>query len=177
MTEWLSTQPLLKLLNSATIVWKQIRIIHRKSIRLCANKTIKTGKTLIPVLGKDISMLVFSCEVMSNSLQSHGLHHVRLLCPPISPGICSNSCPFSPWYYLTVSFSVTPFSSCLLSFLPSGSFPTSWLFTSGGQSIGASVSSSFLSVNIQGWFPLRLTGLYVWVDKYDLQNDLKIAGY
>ena len=41
----------------------------------------------------------------------------------------------------------------------SGSFPMSQFFTSSGQSIGASVSASVLPVNIQKWFPLRLTGL------------------
>ena len=50
-----------------------------------------------------------------------------------------------------------PLSFCLQSFPASGSFPVSWLFTSGGQSIGA--SGSFLSMNIQDWFPLGLTGL------------------
>ena len=33
------------------------------------------------------------------------------------------------------------------------------VFTSGGQSIGASVSASALPMNIQDWFPLGLTGL------------------
>ena len=48
----------------------------------------------------------------------------------------------------------------VLKFFPgSGSFPMSWLFTSGGQSIGASASSSALPMNIQGWYPLGLTGL------------------
>ena len=51
------------------------------------------------------------------------------------------------------------FSSCLQSFPASRSFPVSWLFTSGGQSIGASASASVLPVNIQGWFPLGLSGL------------------
>ena len=51
------------------------------------------------------------------------------------------------------------FSSCLQSFPASGSFPMSRLFTSGGQSIGASVSALVLSLNIQDWFPLGLTGL------------------
>ena len=51
-----------------------------------------------------------------------------------------------------------------LLFLPSifptsGSFPVSWLIASGGQSIGASASASVLSMNIQGWFVLELTGL------------------
>ena len=58
-----------------------------------------------------------------------------------------------------MSSSVVPFSSCLLSFPASESIPVSWLFPSGGQSIGASVSASVLPVNIQGWFPLALTGL------------------
>ena len=47
----------------------------------------------------------------------------------------------------------------LLSFPPSQSFPVSWLFASGGQSIRASVSASVLPLNIQGWFPLGLSGL------------------
>ena len=51
-----------------------------------------------------------------------------------------------------------PFSSCLPSFPASGSFSVSQFFASGGQSIGASVSTSFLPVNIQGWSPLELTG-------------------
>ena len=52
-----------------------------------------------------------------------------------------------------------PFSSCLQSFPASGSFLMSWLFTSGGQSIGVSASTSVFPMNIQGLFPLGLTGL------------------
>ena len=52
-----------------------------------------------------------------------------------------------------------PFSSCPQSFPASGSFPMSRLFASGGQSIGASFSTSAFSMNIQGWFPLGLTCL------------------
>ena len=40
---------------------------------------------------------------MSNSLQPHGLQRARLLCPPLSPGVCSNSCPLCQWWYLTIS--------------------------------------------------------------------------
>ena len=54
---------------------------------------------------------------------------------------------------------VVPFSSRLESFPASGSFPMSQFFASGGQSIGASASASVLPMNIQGWFPLRLTDL------------------
>ena len=58
----------------------------------------------------------------------------------------------------TISSSVVPFSSCLQSFAASGSFPMSWFFASGGQSIGASASASVLPVNIQDLFPLGWTG-------------------
>ena len=64
----------------------------------------------------------------------------RLSCPSLSPGVCSNSCALSRWCYLTISSCVVPFSSCLLWFLASGSFPMSWVFPSGGQSIRASAS-------------------------------------
>ena len=55
--------------------------------------------------------------------------------------------------------SVAPFTSCSQSFPASGSFPVSQLFISGHQSIEASSSASVLPMNIQGWFPLGLTGL------------------
>ena len=56
---------------------------------------------------------------------------------------------------LTISSSATPFSCFLQSFPSAGSFPMSWLFTAGRQSIGA--SALVLPMNIQGWFPLGLT--------------------
>ena len=70
----------------------------------------------------------------------HGLQHAKFPCSSSSPGACSNSCPLSQRYHPTISSSVIPFSSCLLSFPASGSFPMSWPFASGGQSIGASAS-------------------------------------
>ena len=95
---------------------------------------------------------------MSNSLVSYGLKHTNLPCPSASPGACSNSRPLSQWCHPTISSSVTPFSSCLQFFPGSGSFSLSWLFTSGGQSNGASASASVLPVNIQDWLPLGWTG-------------------
>ena len=65
---------------------------------------------------------------------------------------------WNPWYQLTILSSVVPFSFCLQCFPASRSFPVSWLFASGGQSIGASVSALVLPVNIQDWFPLGWTG-------------------
>ena len=96
---------------------------------------------------------------MSDSLWPHGLQHTRLLCPSLSPRVCSNSCPLCQWCYPTISSSAARFSFPLQSFPASGSFPMSRLFASGGQSIGASASASVLPMNIQGWFSLGLTGL------------------
>ena len=102
--------------------------------------------------GQPSGWLLFGCLVVSNTLRPHGVQHARLPCPSLSPGVCSNSCPFSPWCHPTISSSVTLFSSFPQSFPASGSFPMGWLFPSGGQSTGA--SASVLPMNIQGWFPL-----------------------
>ena len=66
---------------------------------------------------------------------------------------------------LTISSSATVFSFCLESFPASGSFRLNWLFTSSGQNIESSASASVLPMNIQGWFPLRLTGLVFLMSK------------
>ena len=96
---------------------------------------------------------------MSNSLWPHGLQHSRLPCPSLFPRVCSDSCPLNLWCYPIISSSTAPFSFCLQSFPDWGSFQMSWLFASGGQSIGASALASFIPINIQEWFPLGLTGL------------------
>ena len=95
----------------------------------------------------------------------HGLQHARLPCPSPSPRVFSNSRPLSQWRHSAILSSVVPFSSCVQSLPASGSFPKSQLFTSGGQSIGVSASTSVLPVNIQGWFPLGLTGLIFLLSK------------
>ena len=82
--------------------------------------------------------LLFSHSVVSDSLWPQGLQHTRLPCPSSTPGACSNSCPLSQWCHPTISSSVIPFSSCLQSFLASGSFLVNQLFASGGQSTGPS---------------------------------------
>ena len=92
------------------------------------------------------------------TLPPHGPQRARLPCPSPSPGVCSNSCPLSRWCHPTISSYVVPFSSCLQYFPALRSFPMSWLFASGGQSIRASASASVLPMNIQSWFPLGWTG-------------------
>ena len=99
------------------------------------------------------SYLLFSLSVVSDSLQPHELQHTRLPYPSPSPRGCSNSCPLSRWCHPTISSSVVPLSSCPQSFPASGSFQMSQLFSSGGQSIGVSVSTSVPLMNTQEWSP------------------------
>ena len=104
------------------------------------------------------TLVQFSQSVMSNSLRPHGLQPARPPRPSPTPGIDSNSCSLSQGCHPTISSSVVPFSSHLQSFLASGSSQMSQPFASGGQSIGVSVSTSVLPMNIQDWFPLGWTG-------------------
>ena len=104
------------------------------------------------------SSVQFSCSVMSNSLWPHRLQHTRPPCPSPTPGVYPNSRLLSRWCHPTISSSVIPFSSCLQSFPASGSFQMSQFFTSGGQSIGVSASTSVLPMNIRYQFPLGWTG-------------------
>ena len=98
----------------------------------------------------------FSCSVVSDSLQPHGLQHTRPPHPLPTPRVYSNPCPLSQWCHPTISSSVIPFS-CLQSFPASGSFPMSQFFKSGGERIGVSASASVLPMNIQDWSPLGWT--------------------
>ena len=109
------------------------------------------------VYGLFFCSVQFSHSVMSNSLWPHGLQHARPPWPSPTPGVYSNSCPLSRWCHPAISSSVVPFSSRLQSFPVSGSFQISQFFTSGGQRIGVSASTSVLSMNIQDWFPLGWT--------------------
>ena len=102
---------------------------------------------------------LFSRTIMSDSLWPQRLQHTRLPCPLLSSGVYSDSCPLNQWCHPIISSSVVPFSSCLQSFPASGSYMMSQVFTLGGQIIRASASPSVLPMNIQGWFPLGLTGL------------------
>ena len=115
---------------------------------------------------------------MSNSSQPYELQDARSSCPSLSAGGCSNSCPLVQWCHPTISFSVTPFSSCPQSFQASESFPVSQLFASGDQSIGASASVSVFPMNIQGWFPWGFLEdwfdfLEDWFDLLAIQGTLK----
>ena len=66
-------------------------------------------------------------------LRPHESQQARPPCPSPSPGVYSNSCPWSRWCHSTISSSVIPFSSHLQSFPASGSFQMSQPFASGGK--------------------------------------------
>ena len=119
--------------------------------------------------------LLFSGQVIADSLWPHGLQHARLCCPSVSPGVCSNSCPLSQKCLLTISSSAALFSSYPQSSSTSGSFPISHLFGSSGQSIGASVS--VLPMNIQGLFPLGLTDFILLAVQWTLTRLEIITNY
>ena len=114
----------------------------------------------IHVHGKSFHLISvqFSRWVVSNSLQLNAPQHARPPCPSPTTWIYSNSYPLSRWCHLTISSSVFPFSSCPQSFPASGSFQMTQIFTSGGQSIAVSASTSVLPVNTQDWSPLGWTG-------------------
>ena len=104
------------------------------------------------------SSVQFSHSVVSDSLGPHGWQHSRPHCPSPTPTkACWNLCPLSQWCHSIISSSVFPFSSRLQSFPASGSFQMSQFFTWNGQSIGVSISTSVLPINIQDWFLLRWT--------------------
>ena len=99
---------------------------------------------------------------MPHSLWLHRLQHASLFCPSLSPRVCSNSYSLSQWCHSTVSSSVAP-SPIALSLSQHQSFPMSWLFASGAKVLELQRQSfqkiQWISVNIQGWFPLGLTRL------------------
>ena len=108
---------------------------------------------------KPFTFVVVQSLSLSDSLWPCELQHSRLSCPLLSPRVFSSSCPLSQWCHSTISSSVTPFSFCLQSFPATGSFPVNQLLAFRWQSIGASASALVLPMNVQGWFPLGLTGL------------------
>ena len=106
----------------------------------------------------EVVPIQFSHSIMSDSLWPHESQHARPPCPSPTPGVYSNSCPSSQWYYPAILSSVIPFSSCPQSLPVSGSFPMSQLFAWGGQSTEVSASASVLPMNTQDWSPLGWTG-------------------
>ena len=122
---------------------------------MCA---ISIFKISLPSKFQIYSSAQFSHSVVSDSLWPYEPQHTRPPCPSPTPGVHPNPCTWSQWCHPAISSSVIPFSSCPQSFPASGSFPVSQLFTSDGQSIGVSASTSVLPMNTQDWSPLGWTG-------------------
>ena len=119
--------------------------------------------------------LTMAAVIITNHQSVQSLSHVRLLATPWIAACqaflsITNSqsllklMSIDRWCHPTISSSVVPFSSCLQSFLASGSFPRSQFFASGGQNIGVSTSASVLPMTIQDWFPLG------WIGWFSLQS-------
>ena len=114
-----------------------------------------------------IHSVQFSCSVVSDSLWPMNRSTPGLPVHHKLPGVHSNSYPSSRWCHPAISSSVVLFSPCPQSLPASGCLPVSQLFTSGGQSIGVSASTSVLPMNTQdlspsgwtGWISLQSKGL------------------
>ena len=116
-----------------------------------------------------ISSVQFSHSVVSISLWPHEPQHARPPCPSPTPGVHPNPRPLSRWCHPTISSSIVPISSCPQSLPASGAFPMSQLFTSGGQSIGASAFSISPSNEYSGLIAFRMD----WLDLLAVQGTLK----
>ena len=113
-------------------------------------------------------LLLFSRQVMSNSLKSHGQQHARPPCPSPSPRAFPSLCPLNWWCHSTISSSVTLFFY-IQSFPASRSFPMCRLFASGGQSIGA----FSLSDNLSNEYSWLISFKIEWLDLFAVQGTLK----
>ena len=128
---------------------------------ICTHLFIATPFTIV-------KMFAVQLLVVSDSFQPHRLQHIRIPCPSLFPGICTNSCPLSRLCHPTISSSVALFS-CPQSFPASGSSPVSRLYASSGQSIGAS-GSAFIhpSNEYSGLISFRID----WLDFLAVQGTL-----
>ena len=114
---------------------------------------------------------------MSDSLWPHALQHARL--PQLSELAQTHVHPVGDAIQTSYSLS-SPSPPALNLSQHQGSFPITWLFASGSQSTGVSASASVLPMNIQGWFPLGLTGLISLLSKEllrDFSRSQDLLGY
>ena len=166
------------------LILNVLSFLHFPSLRMAADRWYKMQYVLSPVYilqkstsshgiyGSTVSLLrsktekinIIFVSIISGRLCCHSGTVMLTLCDPMDcrlpcislyPRVCLNSCPLSQWCHATISFSVAHFF-CLWSFPLSESFPMCWLFISGDQGIGASVS--VLPMTVQGWFPLGING-------------------
>ena len=160
----------LNILKNNSIDIKNTKVVR---LKWCGNRNFREcllhtfNQTSVETfLEKWWQMISVSFELFSSV---ELLSHVWLFVPPWiavhQDSLCitnsrslPNPCPLSRWYHPAISSSVIPFSSCPQSFPASESFQMSQIFTSGGQSIAVSASTSVLPMNTQDWSPLEWTG-------------------
>ena len=106
----------------------------KQFLSITLTPTLPTATTNLHSVSRDLCipdlsllLLLFSHQVVSNSLQSHGLQHARLLCP-LSPAVCSNSCSLSLVMLANHLILCHLFSCCLQSLSAWGFFQwvSSW---------------------------------------------------
>ena len=148
MTEWLGLHACIRNQDLGA------RCVHYYWVIMASRPFQLTEQGNICVCANIVYCCCCSVTKSCPTLWSHKLNHARLPCPSLSPRVCSNSCPLSQWCGLTISSSVSPFSSCPQSFPASESFLMSRLFISDGQSIGTSASASVQYTYIYKYFCL-----------------------
>ena len=119
---------------------------------------IKPANNLFNILSRCIclTILFFSCSVVSYSLRPHGLQHTSVPCYSLFPEVWSNFCLLNQWCHPTISSSVVPLSPSAFS-LSQHQDLYQWISSlHSGQSTGASALASVFPMNIQDWFPLGL---------------------
>ena len=114
------------------------------------------------------SFLLFSHQVMYDSLRPHGLQYTAPPCPSLSLGVCSNSCPLSQWCYLNISSSASPLSCCLQSF-PASVFSNEWTLYIKWPKYWSFSFSISPSIEYSGLISFRID----WFDLPAVQRTLK----
>ena len=149
-----------------TLVYDQIEIAFQISIdndlfNKCSWDSLPFNSFLFFLIECPVRSIAQSCPTLCDP-RDHSTPTFPV--PSPTPGAYSDSCTSHQWCHPTISFPVVPFSSHLQSFPASGSFQMSQFFTSDGQRIRVSASTSVLPVNIQDWIPLG------WTDWISLQS-------
>ena len=154
--DWLGRIPVYNPVPSR--FWRGKSVFSSQAFPSEASFILKEWISIIAYAMLNLSSVQFSGSVVSDSLRPHESQHARPPCPSPSPGVHSDSCPSSQWWYPAISSSVDLFSSCPQSLPASEFFPMSQLFAWGGQSTGLSALASFLPKKSQGWTLSEWTG-------------------
>ena len=92
-------------------------IVKEAGIRTCRNRSCDTK------YHKEYYVIIVQLLSCVGLFMTPWTATIRFLCIPLPPGVCSNTCPLSQWWYLTISSSAAPISFLFQSFPGSQSFP------------------------------------------------------